>query len=349
MLFNLIDKERLIHSFKTAIACIIGIVLAKIIGFPADQWIVITIIVVMCAQLYVGSVMQKAYLRFIGTLVGCLFAVITLITIGDTNLAVAAAISFSAFIFSYVATGREDLTYTGTLGAVTTAIIMLGQQPTITFAAERFLEISVGILIATLVSQFILPIHARTHLRRAQAATLEKIRDYYKAILTPPSGDSESIDYQDMDEAIVKTILRQRQLAKESVREPLGSEYDPKHFMQSLYAEREMLRSISFMYNALLHVKNAHDIFLQSSSLKKFSDTFLRALSKIITAIESDSAANEHIHLPDLITLKTEITAKMDMSAREDQIHIDGFLFSSEMLVECLKKLAVLYKVPISE
>src|SRR5579862_2186173 len=180
---NIINLERFIHSIKTAIACIIGFIITKLLGFPSDQWIVITIIVVMCAQLYVGSVLQKAYFRLLGTLIGCLFAAISLMIFGYNYLTALATIAFSSFVFSYAATSRENLIYTGTLGAVTTAIILLGQTPTLKIALERLIEISVGILIATLVSQFILPIHARTHLRKAQADTLKQLLSYYTALI----------------------------------------------------------------------------------------------------------------------------------------------------------------------
>src|SRR3990167_8470194 len=158
MLRKWINIERVIHSIKTAAAVTIGFLLTRLVGFPADQWIVITILVVMCAQIYVGSVIQKAYLRFLGTMIGCLGATLAIVIFGHTSVTVAITLGLASFTFSYIATGQESLSYAGTLGAVTTAIIMLGQSPTITFAAERFLEISVGLFIATVVSQFFLPI-----------------------------------------------------------------------------------------------------------------------------------------------------------------------------------------------
>ncbi len=62
-------------------------------------------------------------------------------------------------------------------------IIILFNTPTLGLALTRFLEISVGILIAAIVSQFIFPIHARTHLRRAQAATLQQIKNYFMTVV----------------------------------------------------------------------------------------------------------------------------------------------------------------------
>jgi len=345
-----IDVERLSHSIKTALACVIGLTLARVIGLPADQWVVITIIVVMCAQLYVGSVVQKAYLRFLGTMIGCLFAIITILTVGDSHTAVVFIIALSSFIFSYLATSQESMTYAGTLGAVTTAIIMLGQQPTVIFALERFLEIAIGLLIATLISQFILPIHARTHLRRAQAATLTQLRDFYVKALTSnkeSSTSTEEFDYHDLDEAIVKSLLKQRQLAKESKREPLGSAFNPDDFMESLLSEREILRSITFMHTALLRMKTMQTIFKKSSNLQKFNETILKALDVIIRVIETENPMNEHIHVPSLSQLKDEIQQSTHPVSRDELFYSNGFLFSAEFLIESLIKLAKIYHIPV--
>lgn len=349
MLSQFFDTERLIHSVKTAIAVMIGIVMAKTIGTPADQWVVITIIVVMCAQLYVGSVIQKAALRLLGTLIGCLIAAFALVTAGNSNTVILATITLASFVFSYFATAKDTLSYAGTLGAVTTAIIMMGNQPTLLFAGQRFLEISGGILIATLVSQFILPIHASNHLRRAQARTLEQLRDYYtKAMMTPPP-DEPTLDYQELDEVIVKSLLKQRVLAKESSTEPLHPEFSTTHFMQSLYCEREILRCITFMHYALTHIKSARDAYFQSPGAHFFNEIIIQSLNALIQALENPGDNSLHIHIPSLTPLKDELQKNLEKLSREDLIHVDGLLFCAEILLQSLAKLAEVYHVRVYE
>jgi uncharacterized membrane protein YccC len=163
------NLERVIHSFKTTLACLIGFAIIKSTHVPFDQWLIVTIIVVMCAQINVGSVFQKSYIRFFGTLAGSLIATIALLVFHDQPWAAAVAVGFSAMLFSFIATMDSPWNDAGTLGVATTAIILMGQNPTIYLASVRTLEISLGILIAALISQFVLPIHARSHLRRTQA------------------------------------------------------------------------------------------------------------------------------------------------------------------------------------
>lgn len=339
-----VDKERLIHSLKTLVACLLGFLLTDILSLSADQWIVITIIVVMCAQLYVGGVMQKAYLRFLGTVLGCLFAMLAIIFFGDNHLAVAGTIGLSAFIFSYLATGQENLSYAGTLGAVTTSIIMLGEQPTIIFAAERFLEISVGILIASMVSQFFLPIHARTHLLASQVSTLKALRAYYESMTHPenPSLSSNS-SYQELDEDIVKSLLKQRQLAKESIHEPFAQHFDPKAFIPFLYAERESLRAMNFMQNALIHLQKEESSLIHFNAMHQFHFYILKALDQLIEAVQSQDEVKTPIDLTQWINFKNDIQSHYKMASKDVLFYLNGFLFSADILVHALKTLTTLY------
>lgn len=348
VLSRFFDLEHFIHSVKTVIACLLGLMLSRTVGLPADQWVVITIIVVMCAQIYVGSVMQKAYLRFLGTLIGCLFAAFTLLFLGDTPLALATAISLSSFIFSYLATKYENFTYAGTLGAVTTAIIMLGQHPTLIVALERFLEISLGVLIAALVSQFVLPIHARTHLRYAQATTLRQLRNYYQDTMDNMQGKEKTLHYQELDESIVKSLLKQRQLAKESLGERLGLGFSKEYFVQSLYYEREILRAMTFMHHAITHVQKAALLFLQTPAGKEFNAGILSSLAILIKVIESDEFEPAPLHIPTIEAFKKELNEHNDNFAQEERIYVDGFLFSAEILANGIAKLASVYGLPIA-
>lgn len=349
MFDNFFNIERIIHSIKTAVACIVGFILAKFIGLSNGLWIVVTIIVVMCAQIYVGSVLWKSYLRFLGTFIGCLFATITLIAVGPTSTAILVTIVLSSFIFSYLATANDNLVYAGTLGAATTAIILLNPNPTINIAAERFLEISTGILVATLISQFVLPIHARTHLKRNQANTLEQLRDYYEGCMMTNQDDIESAHFEEVDENIAKSLSKQRELAKAAGREPFGPLFDPNFFVQLLHLEKEMLRAINFMKIAMNHIENAEVLFRQSSEFKSFNESVMQAFNVLIHAIGTDKVVTMHIHTPSLTSFKEDMQKRLTAESRSDSIYIDGFLFSADTLTTCMIRLANLCNVTLKD
>ena len=163
--------------------------------------------------------------------------------------------------------------------AIVFSLLILLNWISIDIATKWQISFTWIFLIATLISQFLLPIHARTHLRRTQALTLSQLRDLYIAAMITPHSDEQIFNYIDLDETIVKSLTKQRQLAKESSNEPKGSAFDPDNFMQSFYCEKEMLRSINFMYNAMTHTKNIQHAFFQSEP-EKILDKITKANQK---------------------------------------------------------------------
>ena len=349
MFEKIIHIEQLIHSIKTAIACTIGFFLtffvASMFNIPINPWIVISIIVVMCAQIYVGSMVQKAYFRFLGTFVGCLFAMFALVLFGHSHLILATTIGLSSFLFSYLAVTQENLTYAGTLGAATTAIILLNPNPTLLLATQRFLEISAGILIAALISQFVLPIHARTHLRRIQANTLEQLSNYFIACALIHEAENPIQQHEELDETIIKSLSKQRQLAKEAKREPLGDIFDPTHFIQSLQCEKEMLRAISFMHHALTSMGQSKNII--APALHLFGKTILSSLKILTTVIREGKASEFSIPLSPIKILKKEIEKNYTSFSQEEKICVDSLLFAAETLMSHLTCLASLHHIPL--
>lgn len=369
MLTNIFEIEHIIHSFKTALACVIGIIVIKLANFQSGQWIMVSIIIVMCAQINVGGLVQKSFLRLIGTLAGCIIAIAALLLFGDTETVIIFTIAIASFFFSYIATSQESLMNLGTLGAATTAIVMITKNPTPELATNRFFEISIGILIAALVSQIVLPIHARTHLLRAQARTLKLLRDFYLQsmetflkplplpLTQPASAENKSENetlhlerFIETDEDIVKTITKQRQLSKEAAREPLGVFFDRQHFTETLICEKEILRSIDFMHYALFHLKTCSKLNLdKSDAIKYLNDTIPSAFNSLVQVMESEDISKLKLVLPSMTTLKTMLPSTIIELTQDEAIYLDGFLFSTEIFINCLKKLATLFNLPISE
>jgi uncharacterized membrane protein YccC len=338
------DTERIIHGFKTALACFVGFTITKSVHFQFDQWLIITVLVVMCAQINVGSVIHKSYMRFLGTLAGSGIAACVLKLFGTNPIAISATIGVCAMIFSYIATGQKSYSESGTLGAVTVVIILVGQSPTVFSAFERFVEISVGILVAALISQFVLPIHARAHLRKTQAMAIRQLRAFYLATLLTDHEEETTESYQELDETIAKSLISQRKLANEAVKEPLGAAFDIKRFRQLLACEKELLRSISFMHHAYRMSPESKKTFSSMNLLHDFHDGICQALSKIADSIDNNTSKQLAITLPTTQPIKDSISSEMKNFDANDSVYADAYLFCTEILLVQLQKMIALVK-----
>jgi uncharacterized membrane protein YccC len=311
-----------------------------IVPYQADQWLVITIIVVMCAQINVGSVLQKSTMRFLGTCSGSALAALTLLAFGVNPIAIAATIILCSAGFSYIATGEKSYSDAGTLGAVTVVIILLGTKPTLTNAMHRFTEISLGILIATLVSQFVLPIRARDHLRRAQAKTLAQIGEYYRLTFVANPNENE---IQELDEAIVKSLSAQRSLGKQAAREPFGEAFDPVYFSQLLHCEKEIFRSIVCMHYASEMLPPENNVFVKMASVQKFHEAVCLTFDKISAALLERKATQGVATIPSIEAMRDAIHAIRPVTAKDDIVYLDGFLFCAEILTVQVTRLVLLF------
>jgi uncharacterized membrane protein YgaE (UPF0421/DUF939 family) len=341
-----IDSERIIHSIKTALACLIGLLLAKLVHFAVDQWLIITIAVVMCGQANVGSMLTKSKMRFLGTLSGSLIAGFTIAFLGTSTIAITSVIAISSMIFSYIATSEKSYNESGTLGAVTVIVIMLGQNPSLYTATHRFLEISAGILIAALVSQFILPIRARDHLRRMQAKTIAQLCEYYQFTLL---ANREEASIHELDEDIVKSLSSQRSLAKQASREPFGIIFDPEIFTKLLRCEKEIFRSIVCMHYACKMLPDEKSIQNNMPVIQQFHHLVLTSFDLILKNIERKKMDKLPITIPSTQPMKDAVNAIRANTEADDLVYMDGFLFCAELLVVQLTELVILIGRKFSE
>jgi uncharacterized membrane protein YgaE (UPF0421/DUF939 family) len=340
LFFQDIEFERIIHSIKTALACLAGLLLIHY-GIM-DSWLLISIAVVMCAQVNVGSVLIKSYMRFLGTLSGSILAAVTITLFGTEIAPTAFTIAVSAMVFSYIATSEKSYSDSGTLGAVTVIVILLGSHPTITTALMRFIDISVGILIAALVSQFVLPIRARDHMRKTQAETIERIRDFYYETLMMEQSDEVVARYQDIDENIVKSLSAQRSLSKEARREPFGVAFDRDKFTQILRCEKEVFRSIVCMHYAYEMMPSGKDLIAVLPAVQDFHLSMCDAFEKISICIKRGDFRHTLVTIPSLQPIKLALMRMSREFSSDDLVYVDGFLFCAEILIIHLTELVIL-------
>lgn len=338
-----LQNERFIHSIKTSLACFIGFVVAGYAHFRTDQWLIITTLVVMCGQINVGSMIQKSYMRFLGTMAGAAISILTLYFFGANYTISMIVVVLSAILFSFIATSKKSYNDSGTLGAVTVAIILIGNNPTIVSGFERCAEILVGILIAAVVSQLIFPVHAKNHLRNNQAMTIRKLRTFYTLIFSDHLSLGAVSELRELDEDIAKSLIAQRKLASEAKQEHFGTSFDLDRFQQSLWFEKEILRSIIFMYHAYHASEESKKVCCDIPQIHDFHQGISAALDKIAACIENQRI--DTILIPNIEPLKIAVEEKIQNLSLDVKMNLNAFLFGAGILVSRLGTLAALVHI----
>jgi uncharacterized membrane protein YccC len=267
-----LTSDRFINAFKTTLACLIGMLIVRGFNLPMGQWLIITILVVMSAQIHVGGALQKGYLRFIGTLLGAGIAAVTLWLASGNKIIFDAVVLGSALFFSYIAGISQAWGQAGTLGAVTVTILLLTPNNDWHNAIWRTIEILFGIVLALGVSVFILPIRASKKWRIQLAKNLIELKNYYHAILNSTDSQAPAIE-----EKIMQLFLLSRRLQDEALNEPQLSQHHKKLYLDILLHEKRLFRAFSLLESYVLKHAQTCEQFV---SIQHNIDISLMTLAK---------------------------------------------------------------------
>src|SRR5277367_1821370 len=151
-------------AIKTALAGCFAMYFASLLRMPQPYWACISAMIVMQANL--GAAVKQSWIRLAATAVGAAVSIPFVAYFGQNLVAFGVAV-FVTVLLCTVLHLQDGLR----LAAVTIAIIMLVPHTGHAWAPalNRFLEVSLGILVALLVAEFVLPSTALESLRHALA------------------------------------------------------------------------------------------------------------------------------------------------------------------------------------
>ena len=262
-----LNYYRTIHSIKTAIGCLIGVFIDKYYNLPSGQWIPITVMVIMSAQVHFGGALHKAYLRFLGTVAGITSTIVVLYLFGNSTEVVLIASFIFCMLFTYVASNVENISYAGTLGGVTMLLTLTGQQTSIDIAIQRGLYILLGIAIALVISRFIFPIHACDRFRVHVATSLRNLCKLYEKAVKIDFDPKQKDIYSRLSVIVDHDISSdQLQLIEEAASGHVKFANKKRLFEQIVESEHKLDRLINLIYVDLCENK------IQESTKECLSD-----------------------------------------------------------------------------
>lgn len=333
-----INYHRVIHGIKTALACLIGLAIERYYQWPMGQWVPITIMVVMSAQTHFGGAVQKAIMRFLGTVVGVATVVAVLWLFGDNVVVIFCTIFLASIFFAYIASSHGDISYAGNLGGVTVILILAGQQISIETAIQRGFYIVLGIVIALLVSRFVFPIHARDRLRYHVAITLRNLSKLYLAVIQLNPESDQKIE--GISSKIAADIAAQPRLIHEAV---VGSRvFAAKKgvFGAIIGSEHSLNRFINLMYLSLHEAASPMLIKQQLEAVAMLHDTICNGLDDLANCFESAVEPKEVVNLHDALAIITQVVAGLPKEEDPHQIIVEhSFLFFMEQILKELENM----------
>jgi uncharacterized membrane protein YgaE (UPF0421/DUF939 family) len=141
-----LTREALLHSARTAIAAVVSTLLARALRLPEFYWAPISTIVIL---LSVSDPRALAWQRFVGTAMGAALGALIATYVGGNWMVYGAGILLCGILSALLRLGAAYR-----FAAITLTIVLLVAHaaPPWVVAYHRFLEVSLGIAVALLVT-----------------------------------------------------------------------------------------------------------------------------------------------------------------------------------------------------
>jgi uncharacterized membrane protein YccC len=280
-------KEHLRQAIKTGIAGSVSLYLAELFRLHEGYWAVISAVIVM--QSSIGAAISAAWSRMAGTaigaFIGALFAALWGVNVPSFGLAVTITVLVCAFL------GLLD---SYRLAGATVAIVMLFGRADVTWivALHRFLEVSLGVVVALLVTVFIWPSRARKNLHYGIADAIVLLHSLYLAVVGRyMEGIDRPVDELRTRAAVI--VQNNENLLKQTMYEPrLGPE------------QKELLMLLMEHAHRILHAVDSLEAAARESAgdtlNRKFEPELGDLVSRIGTAMKrlADEVRNWKFSLP---------------------------------------------------
>ena len=142
------DPLTIQHSARTASAAVISLFVARWFGLSESYWAAITTLVVMQSTL--GAALTPSRQRFAGTALGALMGALVGAYLGPEVIVFGAAIFVMGLMCEALCLDRSAYRFAG----ITLTIVTLvpRRRPAWVVASHRFIEVTVGIAVALLLS-----------------------------------------------------------------------------------------------------------------------------------------------------------------------------------------------------
>ncbi|WP_440682243.1 FUSC family protein [Cysteiniphilum halobium] len=335
MITNVLYSKRfsLINALKAVIASAIAYLVGHLLGgwFNISQmyaWIVITVLVVMSSQPNLGGALEKAKMRFLGTLLGALCSIVVILIFPQMPIIQLILGLGIIAVGVFTATNSSKYTYAGVLGAVTVAIILFSSDVTLAAACYRTLEVLIGITIAIIVNRYFFPIHAYKRIHQSFCDTVNCIGSLNSRLFV--GGDYDNVLVE-----IFGHFSKQIALQKEIMHEKPN--IDLKLLKATTRHLRQLYRYTSVIYDYVETYPEKREKFDQNPAFRALYDEINHTFKALSISFKKNFF-DQNDYQQIIVKLEGLLEAfGQSMKIQSDLRHASVVMFSFKKLIDTLR------------
>lgn len=280
------------HALRTAIAAAVTAALTQVLDLEQGYWAVFSSILVM--QAHIGGSIAAGWARLLGTasgaLLGALAATAADALLGPGTGPFTAAMFVTVFLCALLAAKNENLRLAGLTAAVVICLHASMGSSAFSIGLNRFLEVSLGILVALAVS-LAWPSRARVVLRFGLGKGLEQLGALLAALMdSRMQGRYDRQRVFHCKDAVLRLSLRNRQLLASARREP-GSTVQGEALSELLGMEDRLAEHLLAMDHAIENAPPEGFHLHLAGELNELGAALKTALADLGQAVREDKPA----------------------------------------------------------
>ena len=286
-------------GIAAALSLILGVRFAQTLGHPyalvSGTWCVLSTFVVL--QAHLGGTYQKAWERFLGTLTGSFMGALFTSLFGTTPLALGIGIVLTIITLSLF--NLKDSIRIACL-SVSVVTILRSLNPDVsawTFGLFRFLDSTLGILIAVVVAHMIWPSEASVKIRFQFSQTLRSLNRQLRMVTKHPPQKNFDRLYQRLSYQIKLQIQHTKEYLEMSRMEILAKSRSIQGWQDLIHRLQNTFDDFSAL--SVFHEYEIHKIF--DKKLSSAVDECIEVTSRSIRVTEKMLKTQENPEsFPDL-------------------------------------------------
>ncbi len=271
-----IDHYRTLRALRLSIALIVTYGITWYFQIPEGTWAAITCCVVLYEYTTLGGVLNKSYLRILGTIHAAMYGCIILYVFANdvyvNLLALIAGVFINAYLF--MDTSRS---YSSTLGCITLVLVLLNYHHLhdLDAAVLRPFNILLGEAVAITVMSCVFPEYARDSAIICQNRLTQDLISLMKIFLVQPFSVEEfKKQYFFLEKKILSDITECNRYVDEARMEVRNTKVIIDFFSQSI----EHFSRVFHLLNAFFHYVNTS----KNDVVGEISDSFAIVLSHLL-------------------------------------------------------------------
>lgn len=251
-------------------------------------WCVITAVIVLQAN--IGGTFKAALNRFFGTFIGSLIGIIVTASLGSDPYTLALGIFLTVVLCFFF---KLEDSYRIACASTAVVIILWKMNPAVNpwaFGFFRFIDATIGIMIALLISHFVFPAHATKSMKKNIAEILQDFKKVLQMILNlEPEDPYHRQEFRSISLEILNDLQKTRKTLEESQPEMVVKSSSFDEWKLTLSDLDRLFENISDL-EAVYHPKTQEIMTPELiACIQTLFDRIYQAMDVLAQALKTDS------------------------------------------------------------